>query len=52
MIDEFVDSIPIRCTTMIIRSLKLEVKILIDRDVVITSFEKWARPNHFSRTIE
>ncbi|PHT57931.1 Photosystem I chlorophyll a apoprotein A1 [Capsicum baccatum] len=28
-----------------------EVKILVDRDPVKTSFEEWARPGHFSRTI-
>ena len=28
-----------------------EVEILIDRDPVKTSFEVWARPSHFSRTI-
>ncbi|KAF3637895.1 Photosystem I chlorophyll a apoprotein A2 [Capsicum annuum] len=36
---------------MIIRSLKPEVKILVDRDPVKTSFEEWARAGHFSRTI-
>ncbi|KAH0660584.1 hypothetical protein KY289_029332 [Solanum tuberosum] len=36
---------------MIIRSPEPEVKILVDRDPVKTSFEKWARPGHFSRTI-
>lgn len=28
-----------------------EVKILVDRDPVKTSFEQWAKPGHFSRTI-
>ncbi|PHT53947.1 Photosystem I chlorophyll a apoprotein A1 [Capsicum baccatum] len=28
-----------------------EVKILVDRDPVKNSFEEWARPGHFSRTI-
>ncbi|PVH34261.1 hypothetical protein PAHAL_8G181500 [Panicum hallii] len=36
---------------MIIRSPELEVKIVVDRDPVKTSFEEWARPGHFSRTI-
>jgi hypothetical protein len=36
---------------MIIRSPELEVKILIDRDPIKTSFEEWARPGHFSKTI-
>ncbi|CAN6440758.1 unnamed protein product [Victoria cruziana] len=36
---------------MIIRSPKPEVKILVDRDPIKTSFEEWARPGHFSRTI-
>ncbi|KAL7154175.1 hypothetical protein ABFS83_04G217800 [Erythranthe nasuta] len=36
---------------MIIRSLEPEVKILVDRDPVKTSFEEWAKPGHFSRTI-
>ncbi|PHT68068.1 hypothetical protein T459_27555 [Capsicum annuum] len=36
---------------MIIRSPEPEVKILVDRDPVKTSFEEWARPSHFSRTI-
>ncbi|KAG5568873.1 hypothetical protein H5410_064117 [Solanum commersonii] len=35
---------------MIIRS-RTEVKILVDRDPVKTSFEEWAKPGHFSRTI-
>ena len=25
-----------------------KVKILVDKDVVDTSFEKWAKPGHFS----
>ncbi|KAI3857070.1 hypothetical protein MKX03_015442 [Papaver bracteatum] len=37
--------------SMIIRSPEPEVKILVDRDPVKTSFEEWARPGHFSRTI-
>ncbi|CAN6444999.1 unnamed protein product [Victoria cruziana] len=28
-----------------------KVKILVDRDPIKTSFEEWARPGHFSRTI-
>ncbi|CAN6447401.1 unnamed protein product [Victoria cruziana] len=36
---------------MIIRSPEPEVKILVDRDPIKTSFEEWARPSHFSRTI-
>ncbi|KAJ1254903.1 hypothetical protein BS78_K309000 [Paspalum vaginatum] len=36
---------------MIIRSLEPEVKIVVDRDPIKTSFEEWARPGHFSRTI-
>ena len=28
-----------------------KVKILVDRDPVETSFEKWAKPGHFSRTL-
>ncbi|KAJ1683390.1 hypothetical protein LUZ63_021391, partial [Rhynchospora breviuscula] len=36
---------------MIIRSPKPEVKILVDRDPIKTSFEQWAKPGHFSRTI-
>jgi hypothetical protein len=37
--------------SMIIRSPEPEVKILVDRDPVKTSFEEWAKPGHFSRTI-
>ncbi|KAJ4839965.1 hypothetical protein Tsubulata_050733 [Turnera subulata] len=37
--------------SMIIRSPEPEVKILVDRDPVKTSFEEWSRPDHFSRTI-
>ncbi|KAK8982829.1 hypothetical protein V6N11_060150 [Hibiscus sabdariffa] len=37
--------------SIIIRSPEPEVKILVDRDPVKTSFEEWARPGHFSRTI-
>uniref|UniRef100_K4CYR3 Uncharacterized protein n=1 Tax=Solanum lycopersicum TaxID=4081 RepID=K4CYR3_SOLLC len=36
---------------MIIRSQEPEVKILVDRYPLKTSFEEWARPGHFSRTI-
>ena len=36
---------------MIIRSPEPEVKIVVDRDPIKTSFEEWARPGHFSRTI-
>ncbi|KAG9438398.1 hypothetical protein H6P81_021653 [Aristolochia fimbriata] len=36
---------------MIIRSPEPEVKIMVDRDPVKTSFEEWAKPGHFSRTI-
>jgi photosystem I P700 chlorophyll a apoprotein A1 len=36
---------------MIIRSPEPEVKILVNRDPVKTSFEQWAKPGHFSRTI-
>ncbi|KAM3355776.1 hypothetical protein P3S68_022490 [Capsicum galapagoense] len=36
---------------MIIRLPEPEVKILVDRDPVKTSFEEWARSGHFSRTI-
>ncbi|KAK5842258.1 hypothetical protein PVK06_004594 [Gossypium arboreum] len=36
---------------MIIRLPEPEVKILVDRDPVKTSFEEWARLGHFSRTI-
>ncbi|PPD75166.1 hypothetical protein GOBAR_DD27903 [Gossypium barbadense] len=36
---------------MIIRLSKLEVKILVDKNPVKISFEEWARPGHFSRTI-
>ncbi|KAK9080980.1 hypothetical protein Scep_031013 [Stephania cephalantha] len=37
--------------SMIIRSPETEVKILVDRDPIKTSFEEWAKPGHFSRTI-
>ena len=30
---------------------KTEVKVLVDRNVVDTNFEKWAKPGHFSRTL-
>ena len=36
---------------MIIRSPEPEVKIVVDRNPIKTSFEEWARPGHFSRTI-
>ncbi|KAI3885915.1 hypothetical protein MKX03_003002 [Papaver bracteatum] len=36
---------------MIIHSPEPEVKILVDRDPVKTSFEEWDRPCHFSRAI-
>nr|UCU06739.1 photosystem I P700 apoprotein A1 [Pinus densiflora var. zhangwuensis] len=28
-----------------------KVKVVVDRDTVKTSFEKWAKPGHFSRTL-
>ena len=28
-----------------------KVSITVDRDPVATSFEKWAQPGHFSRTL-
>ena len=28
-----------------------KVKIVVDRDPVATTFEKWAKPGHFSRTL-
>nr|YP_009968253.1 P700 apoprotein subunit Ia [Cyanidiococcus yangmingshanensis]QMX77354.1 P700 apoprotein subunit Ia [Cyanidiococcus yangmingshanensis]UNJ15969.1 photosystem I P700 chlorophyll a apoprotein A1 [Cyanidioschyzonaceae sp. 3]WDB00338.1 photosystem I P700 chlorophyll a apoprotein A1 [Cyanidiococcus yangmingshanensis] len=28
-----------------------KVKVVVDRDVVATSFEKWAKPGHFSRSL-
>jgi photosystem I P700 chlorophyll a apoprotein A1 len=28
-----------------------KVKVLVDYDVVDTTFEKWAKPGHFSRTL-
>jgi photosystem I P700 chlorophyll a apoprotein A1 len=36
---------------MIIRSLEPEVKVVVERDPVKTSFEKWAKPRHFSKTL-
>ncbi|KAL0903034.1 hypothetical protein M5K25_028271 [Dendrobium thyrsiflorum] len=36
---------------MIIRSPEPEVKIVVERNPIKTSFEEWARPGHFSRTI-
>ncbi|NUN64439.1 photosystem I core protein PsaA [Pseudanabaena biceps] len=29
-----------------------EVKVVVDRDVVPTSFEKWGQPGHFDRTLK
>ena len=43
-----------RSKKMTISSPKREakkVKIIVDRDPVETSFEKWAKPGHFSRTL-
>ena len=28
-----------------------KVKVIVDTDSVATSFEKWAQPGHFSRTL-
>jgi len=28
-----------------------KVKVVVDRNVVDTTFEKWAKPGHFSRTL-
>ena len=36
---------------MIIRSLEPKVKIVVNRNPIKTSFEKWARPYYFLRTI-
>jgi len=36
---------------MTIRSPEPEVKIVVDNDPVKTSFEKWAKPGHFSRAL-
>ena len=36
---------------MTIRSPEPEVKIMVEKDPVKTSFEKWAKPGHFSRTL-
>jgi photosystem I P700 chlorophyll a apoprotein A1 len=34
------------------KKLKLKkAQVLVDLDVVETSFEKWAKPGHFSRTL-
>ena len=30
---------------------KAKVRILVDKNVVETNFEKWANPGHFSRTL-
>ena len=43
-----------RRTSMTISSKEQEAKkvsITVDRDPVSTSFEKWAQPGHFSRTL-
>lgn len=40
-----------RRTSMTIRSPEPEVKIVVEKDPVKTSFEKWAKPGHFSRTL-
>ena len=40
-----------RRTSMTIRSPEPEVKIMVEKDPVKTSFEKWAKPGHFSRTL-
>jgi photosystem I P700 chlorophyll a apoprotein A1 len=29
-----------------------KAQVLVDLDVVETSFEKWAKPGHFSRTLQ
>ena len=31
--------------------LSKKAQVLVDLDVVETSFEKWAKPGHFSRTL-
>eukprot|EP01018_Ginkgo_biloba_P012447 Gb_20142 [translate_table: standard] len=36
---------------MIIHSPELEVKIMVERDPIKTSFEKWVKPGHFLRTL-
>ena len=36
---------------MTIRSPEPEVKIMVEKDPVKTSFEKWAQPGHFSRNL-
>ena len=28
-----------------------KVKVVVDKNPVATSFEKWAQPGHFSRTL-
>ena len=28
-----------------------KVRVIVDRDPVETSFDKWAKPGHFSRTL-
>jgi photosystem I P700 chlorophyll a apoprotein A1 len=28
-----------------------KVRVIVDKDPVATSFEKWAQPGHFSRTL-
>jgi photosystem I P700 chlorophyll a apoprotein A1 len=34
------------------RSKLKKAQVLVDLDVVETSFEKWAKPGHFSRTLQ
>ncbi|KAI5074192.1 hypothetical protein GOP47_0010153, partial [Adiantum capillus-veneris] len=36
---------------MTIRSPEPEVKIMVEKDPVKTSFEKWAQPGHFARNL-
>lgn len=36
---------------MTIRSPEPEVKIMVEKDPVKTSFERWAQPGHFSRNL-
>jgi len=36
---------------MVTNSQEQKAKVLVDRNVVDTSFEKWAKPGHFSRTL-
>jgi photosystem I P700 chlorophyll a apoprotein A1 len=44
------NSMTIRSPEPEVKEVK-EVKIVVDRDTVKTSFEKWAKPGHFSRTL-